>query len=70
MDENVVTVDNSALFTISKQYKIKLLPKDTPLETIIEFLNILQIQLCPAGNPDIQHFIDDHPDLVEEVSHG
>lgn len=58
----------NANIDISKTYKLKPLPLDTPLTLIIELINHMRLLLHPFNNPDIERFIKDHPELVEELT--
>ncbi len=50
-----------------KTYRLKPLPLDTPLETIIELVNGMELFLYPLNKSDVAEFIIKHPELVEEV---
>ncbi len=54
---------------IGKSYKLKPLPPDTPLKIIIELINGMELSLHPldGGRPTVVKFIEDHPELVEEI---
>ena len=61
--------DNINLVDFGKSYKLKSLPPDTPLQVIIEFFNLLDFSFHMVGDnsPDIKKFVEDHPELVEEI---
>ncbi len=69
MDKNDLWATDSVIKTIDmgKSYRLKPLPLDTPLETIIELVNGMGLCLYPSSNLDVVEFIDKHPELVEEV---
>lgn len=65
-DESLISGSTLKL-KIASSYKLKPLVKNTPLDLVIEILNLLNITLWPGEDvPHIQEFIDKHPDLVEE----
>ncbi len=69
MNKNDLGTTDNAMKTvdIKKTYRLKPLPSDTPLETIIEIVNGMELYLHPFNSPDMAEFVIVHPELVEEV---